>query len=47
MSGAIATEYTLEGKLEGHISIANGWLTEVAAKEHLEDCEETIFLTSL
>ncbi|MCI5723795.1 MAG: HD domain-containing protein [Erysipelotrichaceae bacterium] len=44
MSGAIATEYTLEGKLEGHISIANGWLTEVAAQEHLEDREETVLL---
>ena len=44
MSGSITTEYTLEGKLEGHISIANGWLTEVSEKLNLQDKEETILL---
>ena len=44
MSGAVTTEYTLEGRLEGHISLANGWLNEVAAKLHLEDAEETVLL---
>ena len=44
MSGPITTEYTLEGRLEGHISIANGWLTKVAEKLNLEDSEEAIFL---
>lgn len=44
MSGAVTTEYTLEGRLEGHISLANGWLTEVAEKLQLSDREETVFL---
>ena len=44
MSGAVSTEYTLEGKLEGHISLANGWLTEVAARLDLDDTEECILL---
>lgn len=44
MSGPVTTEYTLEGKLEGHISIANGMLTEVAEKLGLEGKEETILL---
>ena len=44
MSGPITTEYTLEGKLEGHISIANGMLTEVAESLGLEGTEETILL---
>ena len=44
MSGAFTTEYTLEGRLEGHISLANGWLTEVAEKLQLSDREETVFL---
>lgn len=44
MSGAVTTEYTLEGKLEGHISLANGWLSQVAEKLNLEDRQETIFL---
>ena len=34
----------LEGKLEGHISLANGWLNQVAEKLHLEDQQETVFL---
>lgn len=44
MSGPVTTEYTLEGKLEGHISIGNGILSEVAAENHLEDKEETALL---
>lgn len=44
MSGPITTEYTLEGKLEGHISIANGWMTEVAESAGLADSEEAILL---
>lgn len=44
MSGPVTTEYTLEGKLEGHISIANGWMTEVADEEGLADSEEAILM---
>ncbi len=44
MSGPVTTEYTLEGKLEGHISIANGILTEVADGLGLEGKEETTLL---
>lgn len=44
MSGPVTTEYTLEGKLEGHISIANGWMTEVAENEGLADSEEAILM---
>lgn len=44
MSGPVTTEYTLEGKLEGHISLANGWLTEVSEKLGLEDTEECILM---
>ncbi len=44
MSGPVTTEYTLEGKLEGHISLANGWLTEVAEKLNMESEEEAILL---
>jgi|LAHS01.1.fsa_nt_gb 3'-5' exoribonuclease len=44
MSGPVTTEYTLEGKLEGHISIANGWLTEVADETNLADSEEAVLL---
>ena len=44
MSGPVTTEYTLEGKLEGHISLANGWLTEVAEKLGLAETEEAVLL---
>lgn len=47
MSGPVTTEYTLEGKLEGHISIANGMLTEVAESLGLEGTEEAILLHHL
>lgn len=44
MSGPVTTEYTLEGRLEGHISLANGWLTDVARKYDLENSEEAVLL---
>lgn len=44
LSGPITTEYTLAGKLEGHISIANAWLSEVAEKLGLENEEETLLM---
>jgi 3'-5' exoribonuclease len=44
MSGPVTTEYTLEGKLEGHISLANGWLSEVCEELGLQDSEEAILL---
>ncbi len=44
MSGPVTTEYTLEGKLEGHISIANGWLTSVETELGLQGTEEAILL---
>lgn len=44
LSGPVTTEYTLEGKLEGHISLANGWLSEVSERLGLENEEETILL---
>lgn len=44
MSGPVTTEYTLQGKLEGHISLANGWLTEVENELGLADTEEAILL---
>jgi 3'-5' exoribonuclease len=44
LSGPVTTEYTLAGKLEGHISIANAWLSEVAEKLGLENKEETLLM---
>ncbi len=44
LSGPVTTEYTLAGKLEGHISIANAWLSEVAEKLELENQEETLLM---
>ena len=44
LSGPVTTEYTLAGKLEGHISIANAWLSEVAEKLGLENQEETLLM---
>ena len=44
MSGPVTTEYTLAGRLEGHISLANGWLSEAAEKTGLADTEEAILL---
>lgn len=47
LSGPITTEYTLQGKLEGHISIANAWLSEVAKQLGVEEEEETTLLHHL
>lgn len=44
MSGPISTEYTLAGRLEGHISIANGILTEVAEAKGYEGSEQAVLL---
>lgn len=44
LSGPVTTEYTLEGKLEGHISLANAWLSEVSEKLGVQDCEETVLM---
>ncbi len=44
LSGPIATEYTLPGKLLGHISITYGELCKYAAQQALEDNEEIILL---
>lgn len=44
LSGPVTTEYTLAGKLEGHISIGNEMLDEVAKKLNLENEEETILM---
>ncbi len=43
-SGPITTEYTLEGKLIGHISIVQGQLMEIAQKLNYSDKEESILL---
>ena len=47
MSGPITTEYTLEGRLEGHISLANGWLTSVCEELGVEHSQEAICLHHL
>ncbi len=44
LSGVVASEYTLEGKLAGHISICHGWLMEAAEELVLENEEETLLL---
>lgn len=44
LSGPFTTEYTEEGKLIGHISIAHGWLMEVADHLGLASSEEAILL---
>lgn len=44
LSGPVTTEYTLEGKLEGHISLANAWLSEVSEKLGIQDREETVLM---
>lgn len=44
LSGPVTTEYTLEGKLEGHISLANAWLSEVSEKLCVQDREETVLM---
>ena len=44
LSGPVTTEYTLEGKLEGHISLANAWLHEVSEKLGVQEREETVLM---
>ena len=44
LSGPVTTEYTLEGNLEGHISLANAWLSEVSEKLGVQDREETVLM---
>ena len=44
LSGPIATEYTLKGKLLGHISIIQTDIVEAAKKYNLENSEELILL---
>ncbi|MEG0239025.1 3'-5' exoribonuclease YhaM family protein [Anaerorhabdus sp.] len=44
LSGPITTEYTLEGKLTGHISILHGRLMQIANELNLGETEEAILL---
>ncbi|MEG0176464.1 3'-5' exoribonuclease YhaM family protein [Anaerorhabdus sp.] len=44
LSGPITTEYTLEGKLTGHISILHGRLMQIADQCGLGESEEAILL---
>ncbi len=44
LGGLISSEYTLAGKLVGHISIGQGWLMEVSKDLGIEDKEEAILL---
>ena len=42
LSGPVVPEYTLEGKLLGHISISNAMIKETADKLHIEGEEVTL-----
>ena len=44
LGGLVSNEYTLEGKLTGHISIGHGWLVETAQELGLSDKNETLLL---
>lgn len=44
LGGLVSNEYTLEGKLIGHISIGHGWLMETAESLGLADETETMLL---
>ncbi len=44
LGGLVSNEYTLEGKLTGHISIGHGWLVETAKELGLSDAKETLLL---
>ena len=44
LSGPVMTEYTLEGKLIGHISIMQAKIMEVAVQLGYEKSEEAILL---
>ncbi|MFQ9073450.1 MAG: OB-fold nucleic acid binding domain-containing protein [Faecalibacillus faecis] len=45
LSGPVVPEYTLEGKLLGHISISNAMIKETADKLHIEG-EKSNFITT-
>lgn len=47
LSGPILTEYTLKGKLLGHISMVNSIISEVAKEKGWQDCEQTVLLSHL
>lgn len=47
LSGPVLTEYTLKGKLIGHISIMNSIIFEIAKGHGWENYEQTILLTHL
>lgn len=44
LTGALATEYTAEGKLIGHISIIQAIVYDIAKTLHLENTEEVMLL---
>ncbi len=44
LGGLVSNEYTLEGKLTGHISIGHGWLVETAEELGLSNEPETLLL---
>ena len=44
LGGLVTNEYTLEGKLTGHISIGHGWLVETADELGLSGEPETLLL---
>jgi 3'-5' exoribonuclease len=47
LSGPILTEYTLKGRLLGHISMVNAIIFEVAKTKGWEDKEQTVLLSHL
>lgn len=47
LSGVLGTEYTLKGKLMGHISIVNAKIMEVAKSINAENSEQAIVLSHL
>ncbi len=44
LGGLVSNEYTLEGKLIGHISIGHAWLVQTAGELGLEGEQETLLL---
>ena len=44
LGGMISSEYTDQGRLLGHISIAQAWLAEVAEEKGIADSEEAVLL---
>lgn len=47
LSGPIATEYTLKGKLLGHISLMNAELNKALTENGFEDREEAVLLSHM